>query len=105
MAAKELACGICGRAVDKARCVIIKLSPEERNVLKASGDQDPLWQCVYCRPCHRVLTDPITGPSMFKGLIQVRLRQIGVANAEAIAKRSQTQLTALIDKAKKPKPS
>lgn len=40
---------------------------------------------VYCRPCWKTMTNPATGPQFMKGLFEVRLRQLGVSNAEAMA--------------------
>lgn len=103
MADERLMCGICGRPVVATKAVILKLTVEERQAFQTST-QDPPSECVYCRPCHRVLSDPATGLSAIKGIVQLRLRQLGVENSEAFATQFQQKLAGLTAKNQK-KPS
>ncbi len=99
----RLTCGICGRPVLATKAVVLKLTVAERQALQQDGQEPPL-ECVYCRPCHRVLSDPTTGLSVIKGIIQLRLRQLGVENSEALASDFQQKLAGLTAKNQK-KPS
>jgi hypothetical protein len=61
-----------------------------------------LEEYIYCGPCWKILSDPITGPNFGKGLIQQRLQQFGVLGAEGVATRYHAKL---VDRINKPKPS
>jgi hypothetical protein len=54
--------------------------------------QTPQKEYVYCRPCWGVLSNPVTSPSVLKGLVQTGLRQLGVGDAERIAKQYYVRL-------------
>lgn len=75
-------CLICETTSKMVDYKVFQLTDEE----KAEID-NPLEDYVYCQPCWRVLSDPIQGPSLMKGLAQQRLRLLGVspAIAEALA--------------------
>lgn len=94
-------CGVCGQPRPRSKCHIIKLSPEERQFFRDQG-QEPRTEYVYCQPCWRTLSNPVQGPNLGKGLIQARLRQLGVSNAEEIASEFHARLLSRITK---PKPS
>lgn len=91
MAAEKLRCGVCGTNRPRGSCHIIVLSDEEKAQLRAAG-QRPLNEYVYCKPCWRTLSNPASGPSVIKGLVQARLRQLGVGDAEKIAQRFHNRL-------------
>lgn len=84
-------CVNCGAGRSREVCHIITLTAEERAVLRDSGAK-PEVEYVYCKPCWRRLSDPKTGPSIMKGLLQIQLRQFGVEDAERIATRYHDRL-------------
>lgn len=86
-------CGICGRERQRNQCVIIKPTDAEKAAMKEAG-LEAAQEYVYCRPCHRTVTDPVTGPDFMKGLVQTRLQQMGVARAEEIAETYRRSLLA-----------
>jgi len=88
-------CGVCGQPRLRTACHIIKLTAEERQFFRDAGEQ-PASEYVYCRPCWRTLSHPISGPNLGKGLMQARLRQLGVANAEEFASGFHKKLVARI---------
>ena len=104
--AAMVACGICGKAKARSGCKIIKPTLQEQKELNRVGDDRK--EFIYCKPCWRILSDPLTGPSLGKGIIETRLRQAGVPNAEQVAKSFHKKLLARIVEARekaKNKPS
>ncbi len=95
--AEKLKCGICGQRRLEEQCHIIVLTHEEKAALLANNTTPPK-ECVYCKPCWNILKDPITGPTLMKGLFQIQLREIGVPQAEGRARRYHA---ALLEKMKK----
>lgn len=83
---RKLSCGVCGVKRPERACHIIELTEAERKIL-TTEDYTPPTRCIYCKPCWKTLSDPNTGPSLMKGLLQVGLRHLGVSNAEALAKK------------------
>jgi len=98
-----LKCGVCGRPRERKSCHIVELTADERKELEKQGTT-PEKEYVYCRPCWKTLSDPVTGPAFAKGLIQQRLAQfgVGVEAAERVASNYHAKLVAKITK---PKPS
>lgn len=84
-------CALCGTGRSREACHIITLTPEERTAIRESGAK-PETEYVYCKPCWRRLSDPVTGPAIMKGLVQTRLRQLGVSDAERIASQYHARL-------------
>jgi len=95
--AEILKCGLCGAGRPRASCHIITLSLEERQQLRAMGQQ-PRSEYVYCKPCWRTLSNPVTAPAVLKGLVQTGLRQFGVENAEQVAQQYYNRLVERINK-------
>lgn len=89
--AKDLNCGICGVGRPRGSCHVIQLTAEEKADLRRNG-QKPQNEYIYCKPCWRTLSNPVTGPSVMKGLVQARLRQLGVDDAGDIAQRYYNRL-------------
>lgn len=99
--AEVLHCGLCGTGRPRGSCHVIAITPEERQQIRQMGQQ-PMNEYIYCKPCWRILSDPATGPSVIKGLVQARLRQLGVEDAETIAERYYNRL---VGRLKQPRPS
>lgn len=91
MAADLLPCALCGAGRPQGSCHIIKLTDEEKAAVRAAGGTPP-QESVFCKPCWRALSDPNSGPAVIKGLVQTRLRQLGVGDAEKIAERFHNRL-------------
>ena len=87
-------CLVCSAQRPREMCHIIKLTVEERHLLRQEG-QEVLDEYVYCKPCWKVLSDPVNGPSLMKGLAQADLRRLGVSNAEEWATKYFTRLIQL----------
>jgi hypothetical protein len=94
-------CGVCGRSFSEPGCHIITLTDEEKQELRSRGET-PLEEYVFCKPCWKTLSDPVSGPAFGRGLIQQQLQQFGVGGAEKAAARFHAKLVARINK---PKPS
>lgn len=92
-------CGVCGQERDRGKCHIIVLSDREREQIIATG-QEPLDEYTYCKPCWRTLSNKATGLSLMKGLFQIRLRHLGVSNAELIAQKYHDNLVRMASKEK-----
>lgn len=100
MAAEMLHCGLCGAERPRGSCHIIAPTDAEKQQIRVMG-QEPEKEYIYCKPCWRTLSNPVSGPAVMKGLVQSRLRQLGVGNADKIAERYHDRLVAKI----KPRPS
>lgn len=98
---KKVKCGVCGRTRERSSCHIVELTGRERKALQAQGVEVE-DEYVFCKPCWTALSDPVTGPNFGKGLVQQRLQQFGVSNAEELATQYHAKLVAKINE---PKPS
>ena len=97
---EKVRCGVCSRLRDLNSCEIVVLTDEEKKAIRASG-AEPQDEYHYCRPCWKNLANPVSGPAFMKGIFQIRLRQLGVANAEQLANKYHAGLVSKI----KEKPS
>lgn len=87
----DVKCSICKRDKPRGACVVLDLTKQEQEAFVAIGDKTTR-ELAYCRPCWKVISDPNTGTSLMKGLLEIRLRQLGVSNAEGIADRYRNAL-------------
>lgn len=94
-----LKCGICSSKRSERNCEVVSLSEEERQALIFTGDKEPPKELVYCKPCWATLHDPVAGPNLMKGLMEVSLRRLGVVSAERIATRYHKSLVERIQDA------
>ena len=95
--AEPIPCGVCGIPHPREKCHIIVLTETERSALLANG-QEPKDEYIYCRPCWKTLSNPVSGPAMIKGLVQMRLRLAGVEDSERLATQLHARLVAKIIK-------
>lgn len=79
------ACCIC-RQTKTGQAFI--LTPEEREAL---GPQAP-EEVFYCSACLKVMRDREAGAQLLKGLYEMRLREIGVADPSEAAYRLYVKL-------------
>lgn len=79
-------CCVCNGMTDEAGQVI-DLTEEERSTYPSSPER-----LFYCKPCWKILSDPVTGPTLVGGLAHQYLRRLGVSNAEQLAARFQSAL-------------
>lgn len=82
-------CLLCERPHPEAGCHIIVLTEQERAQV-----QNPLERYVYCKPCWKVLSDPVTSPVLMSGVVLQHLRQLGVERAEELAANYRQALSA-----------
>lgn len=82
-------CLVCEKEKDAAVCHIIVLTEEER-----AHVENPQDEYVYCKPCWRILSDPVSGPALMSGIAQHHLRDAGVAEADTLALKFRQELTA-----------
>ena len=82
--ADKLVCLICQAKRPRNNCHVVKLTVEERHLLRQEG-REILEEYPYCLPCWRMISDPVSGPALLKGLAQAHLRGLGVSNAEELA--------------------
>jgi len=92
-------CGICGQERDRDKCHIVVLTDLERKQILDTG-QEPLDEYAYCKPCWRTMSNKATGTALMKGLFQIRLRQLGVPNAEQVAQKYHDDLVRMSAKEK-----
>jgi hypothetical protein len=69
---------------------IIVLSEAERQQVA-----DPLDEYPYCRPCWKILSDPVTAPALISGIARHRLQRIGVDRADQLADKFRSDLAEL----------
>lgn len=81
---EEIQCVVCGRMRPRGQCEVIKPTLKERDAIRETG-QEPAPEYVYCRPCWRNITDPVTGPAFMKSLFEVLLTRAGVQGSEKMA--------------------
>jgi hypothetical protein len=66
---------------------------EKAFVLKTQGlVSDGHW---LCKPCLKVLRDPVQGAQLIKGTLQINLSAGGVGNAEHVAQKFHDKLVDL----------
>lgn len=86
--AADPTCLVCGRGAPRETSEVIVLTDEEKAQLP-----EPLDEYVYCKPCWKVLSDPLSGPALMSGIAQHHFRLLGVSNAEELAARYRSLLT------------
>ena len=53
----------------------------------ASTGEPPPEKYTYCKPCHRILQNPLSGAELIKGTLAATLKANGVPNAEKVAEQ------------------
>ncbi len=79
-------CAICSRERERQDCHIIRPTVQERETLSKQG-YTVLEEYAYCRPCWSTLSNPVSGPTLARGLTEIHLRQIGVLASESLANK------------------
>jgi len=74
----NLNCAICKRPKDAASMKVYSTTVEERRAMEKMGEKSPKASYAYCKSCLSILSNPATGLSLMKGLIQVQARAQGV---------------------------
>ena len=82
-------CTICRQ--DRENCKIFQLTAAEKREFEAKEIKPP-EELAYCQPCWKTISDPVSGPALMKGLVQVQLQSLGVPNAEDLARRFHVKL-------------
>jgi hypothetical protein len=54
----------------------------------------PQAKYAYCRPCMRLMENPVTAVELMKGVVQVHARALGAVNADELAERFKNRLLA-----------
>jgi hypothetical protein len=80
LAARKIKCGVCGYKKFPHDIHTIELTTAEKRAL-----QEPVEKLHYCIPCWKILNDPVRGPVLMKGLVQVWLKTAGHPDAERLA--------------------
>lgn len=88
-------CLICQRSRPRESCHVIVLTEAERAQVP-----DPRDEYVYCKPCWKVLSDPVQGASLMGGLAQHYLQHLGV---EGVSERVTRFRDKLIARSKAPR--
>ena len=89
----KVQCAICGRSRDEETCQIFVPTKEERRALQKMGET-PQARYAYCRPCMRMMENPVTALQLMKGVVQVHASALGAVNAEELAERFKNRLLA-----------
>lgn len=83
----EFTCGVCGREnLLESERKILKLTQEEQDFAYINtGGQNPSKDFVYCKPCYRLLQNPLAGAELMRGTLLANLRASGVPDPERVA--------------------
>lgn len=87
------ACCVCRRS--HKNCEIVILTDEEKAVMASSGFNPVPNDLAYCPPCWKILGSTEQGAQLIRGIIEVALRRLGVADAESRAAKFHQGLLAL----------
>lgn len=90
----KVKCSVCGRDRDKSTCEVIVPTPEEVEGLRKMGEANPTKEHVFCRPCFRILQNPVTAQALMRGVVRSFAKSIGSPNADELADRFQKELSA-----------
>lgn len=90
---KKRRCGVCGGERAVSDIIVLTLTEEERRISRETNGVD-IAECVYCKPCHKVLSDAVTGPATLRGFMAVALKQLGLPDPQASARKYVDKLTA-----------
>jgi hypothetical protein len=90
---ENLKCVVCGRKRSREDAVVLTLTEAEKASLRTAEKSAP-DEIVYCRPCDRLMNDQRTALDLMKGMMVLRLRALGVNNADKIAEKFKNQLLA-----------
>lgn len=90
---ERVKCIVCGRERARSEAEIMVLTEQEKAQIRKVG-QTPQEEVAYCRPCHRIMTDPQSALDLIKGTLILRLRAAGVQNAEQVAEKYRVALLA-----------
>ncbi len=82
---------MCGTFRSPDECHVLTLTDEEKQQIRDRG-QKPSDQVVYCRPCHRLMSNPATAQDLMAGMLLIRLKSAGVTNAAAMAQGFKKKL-------------
>jgi len=63
----------------------LTLTDEEKQFAFQSTGEPVPDVYVYCKPCYRLLQQPLSGAELLKGTLLESLRESGVPNAEEVA--------------------
>lgn len=89
----DLKCVVCDRKRSREDAVVLTLTEAEKASLRAAGKSAP-DEIAYCRPCDRLMRDQGTALDLMKGMMVMRLRALGVNNADKLAEKFKNQLLA-----------
>jgi len=84
-------CTLCQQSWPDTDCQVVTLTEEEVVQLKEQGHNPPS-QYTYCKPCWKVLSNPVSGPAVLRGLFEHHLKRVGVVNAEELADKYHKRL-------------
>lgn len=84
-----MVCAICRQ--ERKNCKVFQLTETEKREFREKGNEVP-EELAYCQPCWKTVSDPVSGPALMKGMLQIQLQQLGVSNAEDLASKFHTKL-------------
>ncbi len=79
-------CCVCGREFEGGG-KSFELTAAEKAVLP-----DPPDEVHYCGPCLKVMEDPVAGAELLKGMHEMKLRELGVEQADQRAEAFRAKL-------------
>lgn len=79
-------CCVCDRKnlLDSELKTIVLSDLERQFAVANSGKEAPL-KYTYCKPCLRLLQNPVTGAQMLRGSLEANLRDQGIPEPEKLA--------------------
>lgn len=90
----KVACHICSREREQTDSVMFTTTPEEKAYHKKMTGQTLSDRIGYCKPCYRLMENPVTAVQMMRGVVEVQLRAAGSPNASQVAERFEKNLLA-----------
>lgn len=86
--ADDTTCCVCGREnLMESERKLLKLTTEELAFAIVNTASEPPEHYAYCKPCFRILQNPLAGAELLKGSFLFNLREAGVPNADELADR------------------
>lgn len=81
-------CAMCGQRKRSVECETIELTPQEQKNIIDQGIT-PKSSYNYCKPCLRLLSEPMHAPEVMVGLFAKTLRESGVTSEKEIKRLSK----------------
>jgi len=89
----QITCIVCRRQRNRTESEVLVLTDLEKTHLQKLG-HEVVNEVAYCRPCYRLMTDQQSAVDLMTGMYSMRLRAMGVPNANKISEEFKKGLLA-----------